>query len=187
MVPWRFYILLAPSTSIMYSNWNLQLYLSLGAWYWVCHRGSGSYLIGGQSLPWCSSNSLPTKWWKDLSPHWGFQSIEIYATASTPPERPHKFALPGHNILQSQVQVGLQSWSLSICSIIITLLNLVICRFPPQEDVIDFVVSTARRYLKKQPKTLIVVGAYSIGKENVYLAISQALEVHCSSILNNNY
>ncbi|RLM74609.1 hypothetical protein C2845_PM15G07040 [Panicum miliaceum] len=50
-------------------------------------------------------------------------------------------------------------------------------KFPPQEDVIDFVVSTARRYLKKQPKTLIVVGAYSIGKENVYLAISQALEV----------
>lgn len=51
------------------------------------------------------------------------------------------------------------------------------CRFPPQEDVIDFVVRTARRYLKKQPKTLIVVGAYSIGKENVYLAISQDLEV----------
>jgi hypothetical protein len=50
-------------------------------------------------------------------------------------------------------------------------------RFPPQEDVINFVVRTAQRYLKKQPKTLIVVGAYSIGKENVYLAISQALEV----------
>jgi DNA cross-link repair 1A protein len=50
-------------------------------------------------------------------------------------------------------------------------------RFPPQEDVIDFVVRTTQRYLKKQPKTLIVVGAYSIGKENVYLAISQALEV----------
>uniref|UniRef100_A0ACD5UAZ5 Uncharacterized protein n=2 Tax=Avena sativa TaxID=4498 RepID=A0ACD5UAZ5_AVESA len=50
-------------------------------------------------------------------------------------------------------------------------------KFPPQEDVINFVVRTAQRYLKKQPKTLIVVGAYSIGKENVYLAISQALEV----------
>ncbi|CAD6261057.1 unnamed protein product [Miscanthus lutarioriparius] len=49
-------------------------------------------------------------------------------------------------------------------------------KFPPQEDVIDFVVRTARRYLKKQPKTLIVVGAYSIGKENVYLAISHDLE-----------
>ncbi|CAD6261055.1 unnamed protein product [Miscanthus lutarioriparius] len=49
--------------------------------------------------------------------------------------------------------------------------------FPPQEDVIDFVVRTARRYLKKQPKPLIVVGAYSIGKENVYLAISHDLEV----------
>ncbi|KAF8667307.1 hypothetical protein HU200_052981 [Digitaria exilis] len=50
-------------------------------------------------------------------------------------------------------------------------------KFPPQEDVIDFVVSTAQRYIKKQPKTLVVVGAYSIGKENVYLAISKALEV----------
>ncbi|XP_062185777.1 DNA cross-link repair protein SNM1 [Phragmites australis] len=50
-------------------------------------------------------------------------------------------------------------------------------KFPPQEDVIDFVVRTAQRYLQKQPKTLIVVGAYSIGKENVYLAISRALEV----------
>ncbi|GJN03069.1 hypothetical protein PR202_ga20473 [Eleusine coracana subsp. coracana] len=50
-------------------------------------------------------------------------------------------------------------------------------KFPPQEDVVDFVVRTAQRYLQKQPKTLIVVGAYSIGKENVYLAISRALEV----------
>ncbi|KAL6843449.1 hypothetical protein ACP4OV_026771 [Aristida adscensionis] len=50
-------------------------------------------------------------------------------------------------------------------------------KFPPQEDVIDFVVRTAQRYRQKEPKTLIIVGAYSIGKENVYLAISQALEV----------
>ncbi|KAF0924895.1 hypothetical protein E2562_014977 [Oryza meyeriana var. granulata] len=50
-------------------------------------------------------------------------------------------------------------------------------KFPPKADVIDFVVRTAQRYLLKEPKTLIVVGAYSIGKENVYLAISQALEV----------
>ncbi|CAD6220459.1 unnamed protein product [Miscanthus lutarioriparius] len=42
---------------------------------------------------------------------------------------------------------------------------------------LDFAMRIARRYLKKQPKTLTVVGAYSIGKENVYLAISQALEV----------
>ncbi|TVU03129.1 hypothetical protein EJB05_51340 [Eragrostis curvula] len=54
---------------------------------------------------------------------------------------------------------------------------LILSRFPPQEEVIDFVVRTAQRYLRKQPKTLIVVGAYSIGKENVYLAISRALEV----------
>lgn len=68
-----------------------------------------------------------------------------------------------------------------------TLLNMVNCRFPPQEDVIDFVVRTAQSYLKKQPKTLIVVGAYSIGKENVYLAISQALEVLYSCNFTVNF
>ncbi|XP_020111319.1 DNA cross-link repair protein SNM1 [Ananas comosus] len=50
-------------------------------------------------------------------------------------------------------------------------------RFPPKEDVVDFVVKKTHNCLKKQPRTLVVVGAYSIGKENVYLAISQSLEV----------
>ncbi|XP_078154830.1 DNA repair metallo-beta-lactamase family protein isoform X1 [Carex rostrata] len=50
-------------------------------------------------------------------------------------------------------------------------------RFPSKEEVIDFVVRTTRKYLQKQPKTLIVVGAYSIGKERVYLAISQSLQI----------
>jgi len=50
-------------------------------------------------------------------------------------------------------------------------------RFPPQEDVVSFVVRISRNFLAKQPKALIVVGAYSIGKEQVYLAISRALGV----------
>ncbi|XP_019708287.1 DNA cross-link repair protein SNM1 [Elaeis guineensis] len=50
-------------------------------------------------------------------------------------------------------------------------------RFPPKEDVVNFIVRTARKCLEKQPKTLIAVGAYSIGKEHVYVSISQALEV----------
>ncbi|XP_077250172.1 DNA repair metallo-beta-lactamase family protein isoform X2 [Tasmannia lanceolata] len=50
-------------------------------------------------------------------------------------------------------------------------------RFPSKEDVVGFVVRIARNSLAKQPKTLIVVGAYSIGKEHVYLAISEALGV----------
>ncbi|KAL5700533.1 snm1-like protein [Ranunculus cassubicifolius] len=50
-------------------------------------------------------------------------------------------------------------------------------RFPSKEDVLAFVVKIAKQSLKKQPKTLIVVGAYSIGKECVYLAISEALQV----------
>lgn len=53
-------------------------------------------------------------------------------------------------------------------------------RFPPKEDVVSFVVRITRDFLAKQPKALIVVGAYSIGKEQVYLAISHALGVGMS-------
>lgn len=50
-------------------------------------------------------------------------------------------------------------------------------RFPLKEEVLNFVVKVTKNILKKQPKTLIIVGAYSIGKESVYLAISKALMV----------
>ncbi|KAF7135955.1 hypothetical protein RHSIM_Rhsim08G0037700 [Rhododendron simsii] len=50
-------------------------------------------------------------------------------------------------------------------------------RFPSKEDVLSFVVRVTQNFLRKQPKTLIIVGAYSIGKECVYLAISKALGV----------
>ncbi|OMO85596.1 Beta-lactamase-like protein [Corchorus capsularis] len=50
-------------------------------------------------------------------------------------------------------------------------------KFPSKEDVLSFVVEITNNYLKKQPRTLVVVGAYSIGKECVYLAISKALGV----------
>ncbi|OAY37081.1 DNA cross-link repair protein SNM1 [Manihot esculenta] len=49
--------------------------------------------------------------------------------------------------------------------------------FPSKEDVLDYVVRVTKDFLKRQPKTLVVVGAYSIGKECVYLAISKALGV----------
>ncbi|CAN4079032.1 unnamed protein product [Withania somnifera] len=50
-------------------------------------------------------------------------------------------------------------------------------RFPSKEDVLEFVVGVTRRYLNNHPKTIVVVGAYSIGKEHVYFAISKALGV----------
>lgn len=50
-------------------------------------------------------------------------------------------------------------------------------RFPSKEEVTSFVVRTTKTCLKKQPKTLIIVGAYSIGKECVYIAISEAIKV----------
>ncbi|KAE8021232.1 hypothetical protein FH972_007140 [Carpinus fangiana] len=50
-------------------------------------------------------------------------------------------------------------------------------KFPSKEDVLSYVVRITQNCLKKQPKTLVVVGAYSIGKECVYLAISKALGV----------
>ncbi|GAA0173225.1 DNA metabolism protein [Lithospermum erythrorhizon] len=50
-------------------------------------------------------------------------------------------------------------------------------RFPPKEEVLKFAVRVVRNHLKNHPKTLIIVGAYSIGKECVYLEISKALGV----------
>ncbi|XP_054801087.1 DNA cross-link repair protein SNM1 [Prosopis cineraria] len=49
-------------------------------------------------------------------------------------------------------------------------------KFPPQETVLNYVVKITDNHLKKQPRTLVVVGAYSIGKECVYRAISKALK-----------
>ncbi|XP_050230658.1 DNA cross-link repair protein SNM1 [Mercurialis annua] len=50
-------------------------------------------------------------------------------------------------------------------------------KFPAKEDVLNYVVKVTKNFLMRQPKTLVVVGAYSIGKECVYLAISKALGV----------
>ncbi|KAI9178583.1 hypothetical protein LWI28_028188 [Acer negundo] len=50
-------------------------------------------------------------------------------------------------------------------------------KFPSKEDVLSYVVRVTKNFLKKQPKTLVIVGAYSIGKECVFLAISKALGV----------
>lgn len=64
--------------------------------------------------------------------------------------------------------------------------NIYCFRFPSKEDVVEFVVRVTKRSLAKQPKTLIVVGAYSIGKEHVYLAISEALGV-CANVVCTYY
>ncbi|XP_057437637.1 DNA cross-link repair protein SNM1 isoform X2 [Lotus japonicus] len=50
-------------------------------------------------------------------------------------------------------------------------------KFPSKEAVLNYVVKITKNHLKMHPKTLVVVGAYSIGKECVYLAISKALGV----------
>ncbi|KAH0869717.1 hypothetical protein HID58_076739 [Brassica napus] len=50
-------------------------------------------------------------------------------------------------------------------------------KFPSKEDVLSYVVRITKEFLRKQPRTLIVVGSYSIGKECVYLAIAKALGV----------
>ncbi|XP_062515435.1 DNA cross-link repair 1A protein-like isoform X2 [Corticium candelabrum] len=50
--------------------------------------------------------------------------------------------------------------------------------FPPQSDVIQFAVATAKEAVMINRKTLIVCGSYTIGKERIFVAIAQAL--HCS-------
>lgn len=45
--------------------------------------------------------------------------------------------------------------------------------FPPQCDVVDFVVETTRKYLEENNKTLLVCGTYSVGKEKVFKAVAE--------------
>ncbi|RWS08530.1 hypothetical protein B4U79_08004 [Dinothrombium tinctorium] len=50
--------------------------------------------------------------------------------------------------------------------------------FPTQEETISFIVSICEDFIKKEPKTLIVCGTYSVGKEKVFTAISRLLNLN---------
>ncbi|XP_076855409.1 DNA cross-link repair 1A protein [Brachyhypopomus gauderio] len=47
--------------------------------------------------------------------------------------------------------------------------------FPTQQEVITFAANTAFEMVTLNPRTLVVCGTYSVGKEKVFLAISQVL------------
>ncbi|KAM9463297.1 DNA cross-link repair 1A protein [Clarias gariepinus] len=47
--------------------------------------------------------------------------------------------------------------------------------FPTQQEVITFAANTAFELVTLNPRTLVVCGTYSVGKEKVFLAISQVL------------
>ncbi|XP_069167909.1 DNA cross-link repair 1A protein isoform X1 [Procambarus clarkii] len=70
--------------------------------------------------------------------------------------------------------------SLWNCSIDTLYLDTTYCKplydFPNQDDVIEKCVSIATCHIKNNSKTLIFVGAYSIGKERVFKAIATALD-----------
>ncbi|XP_019859070.1 PREDICTED: DNA cross-link repair 1A protein-like [Amphimedon queenslandica] len=51
--------------------------------------------------------------------------------------------------------------------------------FPPQDDVISFVVNIVLERMVKDPDTLIVCGAYTIGKEKIFTAIANSLGCQC--------
>ncbi|KAM9837196.1 DNA cross-link repair 1A protein [Aulostomus maculatus] len=47
--------------------------------------------------------------------------------------------------------------------------------FPRQQEVINFAASTAFELVTLQPRTLVVCGSYSVGKEKVFLALADVL------------
>ncbi|KAI3364821.1 hypothetical protein L3Q82_001007 [Scortum barcoo] len=47
--------------------------------------------------------------------------------------------------------------------------------FPRQQEVISFAASTAFELVTLNPRTLVVCGSYSVGKEKVFLALAEAL------------
>nr|XP_057917670.1 DNA cross-link repair 1A protein [Doryrhamphus excisus] len=47
--------------------------------------------------------------------------------------------------------------------------------FPRQQDVISFAASTAFELVTLHPRTLVVCGSYSVGKEKVFLAVAEVL------------
>ncbi|KAH9496897.1 DNA cross-link repair 1A protein [Bulinus truncatus] len=48
--------------------------------------------------------------------------------------------------------------------------------FPPQIEVIEFVVELVLNHVTEKPNTLIVCGAYTIGKERIFQAIANVLD-----------
>ena len=41
--------------------------------------------------------------------------------------------------------------------------------FPSQREAIQFAVSTAKKAMEQEPRTLVVCGAYTIGKERIFM------------------
>lgn len=48
--------------------------------------------------------------------------------------------------------------------------------FAPQEDTVEFAAALAKAHVLKDPKTLVVCGAYTIGKEKIFVAIAKELK-----------
>ncbi|CAC5418257.1 DCLRE1A [Mytilus coruscus] len=48
--------------------------------------------------------------------------------------------------------------------------------FPPQKLVIEFGVSLVEKILTEKPKTLVVCGSYTIGKERIFTAIARRFD-----------
>lgn len=54
--------------------------------------------------------------------------------------------------------------------------------FPSQKDVVQFAVAKTLDFMSRNPKMLVAVGTYSIGKERIFLALAEALDCEIFAI-----
>lgn len=109
--------------------------------------------------------------WTDGSPHRWLQGRPLHGNVPRAAQLPGSDSLPGHNV---------SIWTYSVLFGYFEEILMAACRrsycspeytFPRQQEVISFAASRAFELVTLHPRTLVVCGSYSVGKEKVFLGM----------------